>query len=74
MMLGELLPKQDDMPFDLVNKVMPGKEIKALLATSYERCGDKDTIVLADSLKNVGFEQAAKSGISVGFDDIIIAS
>ena len=51
---------------------MPVKEIKALLATTYERCGDKDTILLADALKNTGFEQAARSGISIGFDDIVI--
>ncbi len=72
MILGELLPKKECMPFDLVNKVMPVKEIKALLATTYERCGDKDTILLADALKNTGFEQAARSGISIGFDDIVI--
>ena len=72
MILGELLPKSDGMPFDLVNKVMPAGEIKKLLATTYERCGDKAMIMLADALKNTGFEQAARSGISIGFDDIVI--
>ena len=72
MILGELLPKADNMPFDLVNKVMPHGEIKKLLATTYERCGDKAMIMLADALKNTGFEQAARSGISIGFDDIVI--
>lgn len=72
MILGELLPKSDDMPFDLVNKVMPAGEIEKLLATTYERCGDKAMIMLADALKNTGFEQAARSGISIGFDDIVI--
>ena len=72
MILGELLPKSDNMPFDLVNKVMPVGEIKALLATTYERCGDKAMILLADALKDTGFEQAARSGISIGYDDIVI--
>ena len=72
MILGELLPKDERTPFDLVNKVMPAGEIKALLATVYERCGDKPMIMLADALKNTGFEQAARSGISIGFDDIVI--
>ncbi len=72
MILGELLPKSDNMPFDLVNKVMPSGEIKSLLATTYERCGDKAMVLLADALKNTGFEQAARSGISIGFDDIVI--
>ena len=70
MILGELLP--DGMPFDSVNKVMPHGEIKKLLAATYERCGDKAMILLADALKNTGFEQAARSGISIGFDDIVI--
>ncbi len=72
MILGQLLPQSDNMPFDLVNKVMGKKEIESLLATTYERCGDKAMIILADSLKNTGFEQAARSGISIGFDDIVI--
>ncbi len=72
MILGALLPKSDKMEFDLVNKVMPAKEIKALLATTYERCGDKAMILLADALKDTGFEQAARSGISIGYDDIVI--
>ncbi|MBR3148055.1 MAG: DNA-directed RNA polymerase subunit beta' [Alphaproteobacteria bacterium] len=74
MILGELLPKSDNMPFDLVNKVMPVKEIKKLLATTYERCGDKAMILLADALKDTGFEQAVRSGISIGFDDIVVPS
>ncbi|MCL2749103.1 MAG: DNA-directed RNA polymerase subunit beta' [Alphaproteobacteria bacterium] len=72
MILSELLPKKPNMPFDLVNQEMPVGKIKALLSTTYERCGDKDMIVLADQLKNTGFEQAAISGISIGFDDVKI--
>ena len=70
MMLGELLP--EGMPFDYVNKVIPAKEIKNLLARTYEACGDKAMILLADALKDTGFEQAVRSGISIGFDDIVI--
>ena len=74
MILGELLPDSENMPFDLVNKVMPRSAIKSLLATTYERCGDKAMILLADALKDTGFEQAARSGISIGYDDIVIPS
>ncbi len=72
MILGELLPKSENMPFDLVNKVMGQPDIKSLLSTTYERCGDKAMILLADALKNTGFEQAARSGISIGYDDVVI--
>ena len=70
MILGQLLPA--GMPFDSVNKVMPVKEIKKLLASTYEKCGDKAMILLADALKDTGFEQAVRSGISIGFDDIVV--
>ena len=70
MILGELLP--EGMPFDSVNKKMPVGEIKKLLAKTYEVCGDKAMILLADALKDTGFEQAVRSGISIGFDDIVI--
>ena len=70
MILGELLP--EGMPFDSVNKKMPAGEIKKLLSTTYEKCGDKAMILLADALKDTGFEQAVRSGISIGFDDIVI--
>ncbi|MDR1696820.1 MAG: DNA-directed RNA polymerase subunit beta' [Rickettsiales bacterium] len=72
MILGELLPQKPGMSFDLVNQPMPKKQIEALLAATYERCGDKDMIMLADALKNTGFEYAAKSGISIGMEDIVV--
>ena len=70
MILGELLP--EGMPFDFVNKKMPSGEIKKLLSVTYEKCGDKAMILLADALKDTGFEQAVRSGISIGFDDIVV--
>jgi len=70
MILGELLP--EGMPFESVNKKMPVGEIRKLLAKTYEVCGDKAMILLADALKDTGFEQAVRSGISIGFDDIVI--
>lgn len=72
MIIGQLLPKSENMPFDLVNQVMGKKDIEKLLATTYERCGDKAMILLADAIKDTGFEQAARSGISIGFADIVI--
>ena len=74
MMLGQLLPKKPNMPFDLVNQEMPIGKIRSLLAHAYENCGDKDMIKLADDLKNIGFQYGALSGISIGFDDVVIPS
>ena len=74
MILGDLLPKKEGVKFDWVNRAMDKKSIENLLMEVYETCGDKDMIVLADQLKNTGFEYGARSGISIGQDDIIIPS
>lgn len=72
MMLGQLLPDMPGMDFALVNQVMKKGKIEELLATTYDCCGDKGMIVMADALKNTGFEQAAKSGISISQEDIVV--
>ncbi len=70
--LGKLLPEDGSVPFDFVNKELVKKDFDTLLSETYERAGDKAMIVLADGLKDMGFEEAARSGISFGFDDILI--
>ncbi|MCL2369490.1 MAG: DNA-directed RNA polymerase subunit beta', partial [Alphaproteobacteria bacterium] len=77
MKLGELItnpimPQSESMVFDLVNQNMGKKQIEQLMEACYEHCGDKAMIIMADGLKNMGFEYGARSGISIGFDDIVI--
>lgn len=72
MILGDLLPKKPGVDFEWVNKPMSMSAIEKLLVLVYETCGDNDMIILADQLKNTGFEQGARSGISIGHDDIVI--
>ncbi len=70
MIIGELLP--EGLDFIYVNKIMTKGAIKSLLSKAYEKCGDKACIVLADRIKNLGFEYGARSGISFCQDDILI--
>ncbi|MDR2269140.1 MAG: DNA-directed RNA polymerase subunit beta' [Rickettsiales bacterium] len=72
MILGDLLPKKDGVNFEWVNQPMNKSAIEKLLISVYDTCGDHDMIILADQLKNTGFEQGARSGISIGHDDIVI--
>ncbi|MDR1826576.1 MAG: DNA-directed RNA polymerase subunit beta' [Rickettsiales bacterium] len=72
MMLGDLLPNKPGVNFEWVNHPMNKSAIEKLLILVYETCGDKDMLMLADQLKNTGFEQGAKSGISIGHDDIVV--
>jgi DNA-directed RNA polymerase subunit beta' len=68
--LSELLP--DKVPFSVINKVMNKKELAWLIDYTYRHAGTKETVILADRLKDLGFEHATLAGISVCVNDMII--
>jgi DNA-directed RNA polymerase subunit beta' len=69
-LVGELLPSQ--LPFDYVNKVLDKKALSSLIDACYRTCRNKETVLLADHLRTMGFEQAARAGISICMDDMVI--
>jgi DNA-directed RNA polymerase subunit beta' len=69
-LLREIIPPA--LPFNLYNKVMGKKEVAELIDACYRVCGNKQTVLLADRLKNMGFEYATKAGISISIDDLLI--
>ncbi len=69
-LMSELLPK--GMSFDLVNRVMNKKSISNLINICYREIGLKATVIFADKLMYMGFHYAAKSGVSIGIDDLVI--
>jgi DNA-directed RNA polymerase subunit beta' len=69
-LMSELLPK--GMSFDLVNRVMNKKSISSLINTCYREIGLKATVIFADQLMYMGFHYAAKSGVSIGIDDLVV--
>ncbi len=58
--------------FDEVNKVMDKKRLADLIDTCYRRAGSKETVILADKLKDLGYQYATKAGISICIDDMKI--
>ncbi|WP_053332533.1 DNA-directed RNA polymerase subunit beta' [Candidatus Jidaibacter acanthamoebae] len=70
--LSELLPKDANMSFDLVNRVITKKEVSKLIDAVYRHCGQKATVIFSDQLMQLGFSNACISGISFGKDDIVI--
>ena len=72
MMLGEILPKHPKVNFEIINKVLSKKEISNAIDLVYRHCGQKKTVIFADKLMNLGFQEACKAGISFGKDDLII--
>ncbi|MBB4301618.1 DNA-directed RNA polymerase subunit beta' [Rhodobium orientis] len=72
MMIGELLPKHPEVPFDICNKLMTKKEISKMIDVVYRACGQKETVIFCDRVMALGFSNAFKAGISFGKDDMVI--
>jgi DNA-directed RNA polymerase subunit beta' len=72
MLLSELLPKNPEIGFDLINLQLTTKEISNLIDLVYRHCGQKSTVIFADQIMGLGFLHATKSGISFGKDDLVI--
>ncbi|HMI90350.1 MAG TPA: DNA-directed RNA polymerase subunit beta' [Polyangiales bacterium] len=69
-LVGELLPPE--LPFDFVNKVLDKKALSGLIDACYRTNRNKATVLLADHLRTLGFEQATRAGISICMDDMVI--
>ena len=72
MLLGECLPANHKVPFDVVNRLLTKKEIGDVIDQVYRHTGQKDTVLFADAIMSLGFKHAFKAGISFGKDDMII--
>ncbi len=68
--VSELLP--DSVPFALVNKELSKKELAFIIDYTYRHAGTKDTVILADRLKDLGYEYATRAGISICINDMKI--
>jgi DNA-directed RNA polymerase subunit beta' len=69
-LLAELLPP--GLPFSYVNKPLKKKEISKLINASFRRSGLRETVILADKLMYTGFTYAARAGISICVDDMLV--
>jgi DNA-directed RNA polymerase subunit beta' len=68
--LSEILPPGLD--FAHVNRVLKKKEISKLINAGFRKCGLKETVVFADRLMYTGFSMAARGGISICMQDMLM--
>ncbi len=68
--LREIL--SETVPFAAINKVMTKKELTNLVDTCYRLAGNKETVILADRLKEIGFRYSTIAGISICINDMVI--
>ena len=72
MILADALPNNKKINFGIINKVLTKKEVSNIIDTVYRFCGQKETVLFADHIMQIGFKYAAIAGISFGKDDLII--
>jgi DNA-directed RNA polymerase subunit beta' len=69
-LLRDVVPTS--IPFKHVNKVMGKKQVADLIDISFRLAGNKETVILADKLKETGFRYSSMAGVSICLDDMEI--
>ncbi len=69
-LLYDIVP--DEVPFDVVNKLMRKKDLAVLIDKAYRLAGPKKTCIMADRLKDLGYHHATLAGISICINDMKI--
>ena len=59
-----------DMGF--YNRAAGKSQLGDLIWKCYKICGHEKTVIMLDQLKELGFREATKAGVSIGIDDMII--
>ncbi|MEM8826780.1 MAG: DNA-directed RNA polymerase subunit beta', partial [Pseudomonadota bacterium] len=72
MLLGQTLPKSHKVPYEIVNRLLTKKEVADVIDVVYRETGQKETVLFADAIMDLGFRHACSAGISFGKDDMII--
>ena len=72
MILAKELPRNPALSFELVNQLLSKKAITHVIDVIYRHCGQKETVLFADHLMQLGFRFSTQAGISFGKDDMVI--
>src|SRR5579872_6204426 len=65
---SEIWPPEMGFP----NKVVGKSQLGDLIWKCYKICGHEKTVAMLDKLKELGFREATRAGVSIGIDDMII--
>ncbi len=70
--LSSILPKHHRIKFSLIDRILSKKNVSEIIDIIYRFCGQKETVIFCDNIKEMGFKHAFKAAISFGKDDLII--
>ncbi len=65
---NEILP--DELGY--VNHTMRKNALSDIIGRTLNEVGKEETVALADSIKDIGFEYATRSGVSISSEDILV--
>jgi DNA-directed RNA polymerase subunit beta' len=69
-LLWDIVPRK--VGFDAINKVLDKKSLGSLIDQCYRLTGEKETVLLADRIRSLGYTNATKAGISIALKDMVI--
>ncbi|HTP29911.1 MAG TPA: DNA-directed RNA polymerase subunit beta', partial [Anaeromyxobacteraceae bacterium] len=69
-LLYDIVPRQ--LPFESINRVMDKKQLQNLIDLTYRLCGEKETVLLADRVRSIGYGNATRAGISIALSNMHI--
>ena len=69
-LLRDIVPEV--IPFSSINRVMGKKQVAELIDVAFRLAGNKETVILADRLKETGYRFSTLAGVSICLDDMVI--
>jgi DNA-directed RNA polymerase subunit beta' len=69
-LVSEVVPPEVD--FALINVPLTKKALGTLIDATYRMSGQKETVLLADRMRTIGYTNATSAGISISIDDMRI--
>jgi DNA-directed RNA polymerase subunit beta' len=69
-LLSEVVPSE--IPFEVYNKTLAKKDLADLLDLCYRLMGPKQTVLLADALRSIGYKYSTRAGLSIAMKDMLI--
>ena len=55
LILSEVLPENANVRFEAINQLLTKRELSAVFDSVYRHCGQKETVIFADQVMNLGF-------------------
>ncbi|MEZ5338725.1 MAG: DNA-directed RNA polymerase subunit beta' [bacterium] len=73
--LADVMPYNEetqDYPLPYINAVVDKGCMSSIISEAFQICGQRVTVLIADALKDLGFEMATQSGLTIAASDIVI--